>query len=517
MQFYTFKNIPYAAPPVGPLRWREPQPPVVNTTLIDGSYGPSCIQTGIGDPKNIQGFTGPTSEDCLYLDVYVPGDALRSNDTKPLPVIHWFYGGGYVYGTKDLYTGLNLLQTSRNSIIFIASNYRLGALGFLGGSTQERLGLPNAGFHDMRAALNWTATHIQLLGGDPANVTAFGESAGAGGILHLITAEGGTLDPFFRHAVLQSPAFDTRWDRGGRVEELFANFSAAAGCSGGAQDEGEEQVMQCLRAADPEKLREANDACAYTPYKERSAVLLSHVRDEAASYVDDSVKTDDDFARYMRYYYPVDAVPEAIAQRYPGPDAENGTYGSEGDRLKDVLAASRFVCNIRFLADALLQQNGTTSTTTRVWNMQYSAPPGTHGADVLPSFFFPSLISTNATADFVDGYRSLLTSLAMAGDPNTFKRNNSIPRIPAWPQMDNSTDAFGNVLDVDLFEMELVSDEQNRRSVCDFWIEVAAAVTNAGGYAPPGSVVGQGLVPENGNASRNFGRWLCGAEVEECC
>lgn len=386
----------------------------------------------------------------------------------------------------------------------------------------------------MRAALNWTAQHVAQLGGDPSRITAFGESAGAGGILHLITAGGGTLDPFFRNAILQSPAFDTRWDRGGRVEELFANFSTAAGCGGGAQDEeGEEQViMQCLRAASPEALRKANDACASTPYKERSAyqpvadggfvrqaaalelragrawprlgsVLLSHVRDEAASYVDDSVKTDADFGRYVEYYYPVDGVPEAVEQRYPGPGAENATYDSQGDRLKAVLAASRFVCNIRYLADALL--NGTTNT--RVWNMQYSAPPGTHGADVLPSFFFPSLISTNATADFVDGYRSLLTSLAMAGDPDAFKRNNSVPRIPAWPQVDNSTDAFGNVLDVGLFEMGLVSDEQNKRSVCDFWIEVAAAVTNAGGYAPPGSVVGQGLVPDNGNTSRNFGRW----------
>ncbi|KAL1615512.1 hypothetical protein SLS56_011800, partial [Neofusicoccum ribis] len=89
--FYTFKNIPFAAPPIDDLRWREPQPPSSNSTLIDGSYGPSCVQTGIGNPDNIEGIAGPESEDCLYLDVYVPGDAFRSNDTR-LPVIHWFYG-----------------------------------------------------------------------------------------------------------------------------------------------------------------------------------------------------------------------------------------------------------------------------------------------------------------------------------------------------------------------------------------------------------------------------------------
>lgn len=91
VQFYVFNNIPFAAPPVGDLRWREPELPSANSSLIDGSYGPSCVQTGIGSPDNIEGISGPESEDCLYLDVYVPGDAFRSNNTK-LPVIHWFYG-----------------------------------------------------------------------------------------------------------------------------------------------------------------------------------------------------------------------------------------------------------------------------------------------------------------------------------------------------------------------------------------------------------------------------------------
>lgn len=515
--FYVFNNIPFAAPPVGDLRWREPELPSANSTLIDGSYGPSCVQTGIGSPDNIEGISGPESEDCLYLDVYVPGDAFRSNNTK-LPVIHWFYGGGYVFGSKDLYSGLNLIQTSNNTIIYVASNYRLGAYGFLGGATMERDGLPNAGFWDQRAALNWTKQHISLLGGDSEQITAFGESAGAGSILHHITAFGGTQDPLFNRAIVQSPAFDFKWDRAGAMERQFQNFTSAAGCAG--------QGVDCLRRASAKALKAANDNCSHTPYtnrgayqpapdgrfvrqmaplelrsgnywKELDSVILSHVKDETYSYVDKSVKTDDDFNRYVEYYFPVDGVPELIERQYPSSDSSNSTFDSEGDRLHDMLLGNRFVCNIRYLADALAPQ-------TKVWNMQYSAPPGTHGADVLPSFFFPSLISPNATGLFVDAYRSLLTSLARAGNPNTHKRKSSIPSIPDWPQVDNRTEEFGNVLDVDLFDMELIRDAQNSQPTCNFWIQIAAAVTNTNGYAPPGSAVAQELLPESGNSSRNF-------------
>lgn len=386
----------------------------------------------------------------------------------------------------------------------------------------ESQGLPNAAFWDQRAALNWTNQHITRVGGDPDHVTAFGESAGAGSIIHHITAFGGTQHPLFQRAILQSPAFDFKWDRAGLMERQFQNFTAAAGCAG--------QGIDCLRKASPEALKKANDDCSYTPYSQRGAyqpaadgvfvrqmaplelkaghywkgldsVILSHVKDEAASYIDDSVQTDDDFNRYVEYYFPVDGVPRLIEAQYPGVDARNSTYAAESDRLRDMLAGNRFVCNIRHLADAL-------APAANVWNMQYSAPPGTHGADVFPTFFVPSLIDPNATALFVDGYRSLLTSLARAGNPNAFKRNGSIPSIPAWPRVDDGAAQFANVLDVDLFSVGLVGDPQNSRELCDFWIQVAAAVTNLGGYAPPGGAVAQALLPDTENSSRNFGGFV---------
>lgn len=90
-------------------------------------------------------------------------------------------------------------------MIFVTGNYRLGALGWLSGTTMEKNGAPNVGLWDQRAVFSWVQSYISLLGGDPTKVTAMGESAGAGSIIHHLVAEGGTLDPMFTKAIIQSP------------------------------------------------------------------------------------------------------------------------------------------------------------------------------------------------------------------------------------------------------------------------------------------------------------------------
>lgn len=116
----------------------------------------------------------------------------------------------------------------------------------------ENEGLPNTGLYDQRAALQWIHDHISLVGGDPTQVSAWGESAGAGSILHQLVAFGGTQDPLFTKAVMQSPAFQYRFDRKGGLEQSFLNFTELAGCSG--------QGVACLRAASAETLKNANTA-----------------------------------------------------------------------------------------------------------------------------------------------------------------------------------------------------------------------------------------------------------------
>ncbi len=114
----------------------------------------------------------------------------------------------------------------------------------------EREGLPNAGFYDQRAVLQWIQDYIQLVGGDKSQVSAWGESAGAGSIMHHLTAFGGTQDPLFSRALLQSPAFEILWDRRGLLEDVYQNFSSLAGCEG--------KGVECLRAADEATLQDAN-------------------------------------------------------------------------------------------------------------------------------------------------------------------------------------------------------------------------------------------------------------------
>ncbi|KAK5661966.1 hypothetical protein OQA88_10077 [Cercophora sp. LCS_1] len=150
-------------------------------------------------------------EDCLFLDVYVPGKALRNPSLK-LPVVVWIFGGAYMFGEKSmpnlpLYDGSGMMGTVDNGMIFVSMNYRLPTFGWLGGTTVEREGVPNAGLWDQRAAFQWVRDHIHLLGGDPTKVTAVGESAGAGSIIHHLVGNGGELDPLLSKAILQSPAF----------------------------------------------------------------------------------------------------------------------------------------------------------------------------------------------------------------------------------------------------------------------------------------------------------------------
>ena len=116
----------------------------------------------------------------------------------------------------------------------------------------ENQGLPNAGLYDQRAVLQWIQDHISLIGGDKSQVSAWGESAGAGSILHHLTAFGGTQDPLFSRAVLQSPAYEFLFDRKGSLEQTFQDFAGFAGCAG--------QGVSCLRNANTKALSDANEA-----------------------------------------------------------------------------------------------------------------------------------------------------------------------------------------------------------------------------------------------------------------
>jgi carboxylesterase type B len=180
-----FGGLPYAAPPVGNLRWAPPEPaaPWAPAKLDATQFGPDCWQ--VVDPLlNPGADERQMSEDCLYLNIYAPAGASSSHKSNWKPVMVWLHGGAFQQGgaRRPEYDGRRLAE--RGTVV-VTLNYRLGALGFLVSSTDGVYG--NFGLMDQRAALHWVKDNIAHFGGDPENVTLFGESAGAVmTLLHLM-------------------------------------------------------------------------------------------------------------------------------------------------------------------------------------------------------------------------------------------------------------------------------------------------------------------------------------------
>jgi para-nitrobenzyl esterase len=182
----VFKNIPFAAPPVGDLRWRAPQPAAPWSGVRDASkFGPICMQAP--RPKGMAYEKLPESEDCLSLNVWSPNTA---PGTK-LPVMVWIYGGAFRGGgsAMSIYDGMELAQ---HGVVVVTLNYRLGWFGFLDLPTlaAEHPDEPhgNYGLLDQIVALKWVQANITAFGGDPSNVTIFGESAGGMSVNDLMVS-----------------------------------------------------------------------------------------------------------------------------------------------------------------------------------------------------------------------------------------------------------------------------------------------------------------------------------------
>jgi len=197
----VFRGIPFAAPPIGPLRFRAPQPLEpwhgVRSAL---SFGPAAAQ-GTSKVPGMEA-TGPKSEDCLYLNVYTP-----ARDGKKRPVMFWIHGGAFRLGTASapIYDGRPLAL--RGDVVVVTTNYRLGALGYL--SLHEHGGArfgasANCGQLDQIAALRWVNDNIERFGGDPGNVTIFGESAGGMAVAALLCMP--AAHGLFHRAISQSGA-----------------------------------------------------------------------------------------------------------------------------------------------------------------------------------------------------------------------------------------------------------------------------------------------------------------------
>jgi para-nitrobenzyl esterase len=237
-RFQKFLGLPYAAPPLRELRFAPPAPPAKwNGVRVADRQSPACLQfepTGVREEQTL-------SEDCLYLDVYRPRDA---KPASRLPVMVWFHGGGNTQGTGVIYGG-GTMATKTDTII-VTVNYRLGALGYLAHpalSAETPGGSGNYGLMDQLASLRWVHRNIGSFGGDPGNVTIYGQSAGGGAacsMLALPSAKG-----LFHKAIVESSPCTNPRTTLAAGEESGVKFATAVGCTDPAT------VVECLRKAWP--------------------------------------------------------------------------------------------------------------------------------------------------------------------------------------------------------------------------------------------------------------------------
>ena len=241
----AFKNIPYAAPPLGELRWRPPQPAQDWQGIRDAShFGQACLQPMVEglNPELI-----PGSEDCLKLNVYKPKSG------KNLPVMVWIHGGALLEGsaTEPYYTPIALVQ---HGVIVVTLDYRLGKLGFFAPrelaeeATKNNEPVGNYGSMDQIAALKWVRENIGTFGGDPDNVTIFGQSAGGRSVTWLMTspASEGLFHKAIAESAQQTPLRGQTEQRYGLAptQQLDAEYMASLG----ARD------LQAMRALPADKL-----------------------------------------------------------------------------------------------------------------------------------------------------------------------------------------------------------------------------------------------------------------------
>jgi para-nitrobenzyl esterase len=205
----TFKGIPFAAPPVGALRWKAPQPAASWTGIRKAAdYGPRCMQGNIYDDMRF--FDAGPSEDCLYLNLWMPEAAYdgREPEQIKLPVMVWIYGGGFQAGaTSEPRQDGGML--SRRGVMVVSLNYRMGVFGYFShpelAAESGRNASGNYGLLDQAAALRWVRDNVAAFGGDPDNVTIFGESAGSLSVSALMASP--LSKGLFRRAIGESGAF----------------------------------------------------------------------------------------------------------------------------------------------------------------------------------------------------------------------------------------------------------------------------------------------------------------------
>ncbi|KAH7466618.1 hypothetical protein FOMA001_g16031 [Fusarium oxysporum f. sp. matthiolae] len=561
-QIYLFENVRFGSKPVRFGASSFPSGPgesvpdntdclQVNPQVLSNAPGG---KTPLGDPNrdfgpdNFEAAKAPDwngNEDCLFLDVYVPRSVFDNPGSKPLPVTVWFYGGAYAFGTKrmkklglnngPLYSGKTLIEATDYKTIFVAGNYRLGAFGWLAGSYMQKYGLPNAGLYDQNLLLQWVQKYIGQVHGDNTAVSAWGESAGGGSILHHLIRGNGKNDPLFTRFVTQSPAFEWAWDnsKDGQLDQVYQNFSKSLGCN-------DLNDISCIR--DPsiplDKLGMANVKLFETVKQTGlfpigpsvdgawiktiptlafakgnfwpgiKSTIVSHCANDAERFTPSSVVDNATFYGFLEKFLPgqnLGSVRAKIAKQYNCTTDFKGNYSL---CLRNVIRDASFTCNTRDLLDAYPKQ---------AYAMNYGFPNDSlayHASDLIPLFANAGILGQIAIMikailkcslwdaniwagklrDTIrDRYLGYFASFALYGNTDSDGKGDT-----GWPVVDGSGKLFSKVMKPSQDGWNLVQDEQNSEDGCAFWRTIA-----------------QDLVPKSGNSEWNLEEVDVDSNVQE--
>ena len=246
--YISFKGIPYAAPPLGDLRFAPPVPTATRSEeLVADEFGGSCVQPSVPLP----GFgVAESEEDCLYLNIY------RPTSEGSYPVMVWIHGGAFELGSGDSYDPVRLVA---QGTVVVTINYRLGILGFLAhdslSAEGDGTGSGSYGIMDQQAALRWVQGNIEGFGGDPENVTIFGESAGGHSVLTQLVSPS-AMD-LFAKAIVESGSYRPTQRTLAQAEAQGAQIAGDLGCSKSPD------VAACLRAVPVENIVMAQSSNGY--------------------------------------------------------------------------------------------------------------------------------------------------------------------------------------------------------------------------------------------------------------
>lgn len=480
-QSRAFLGIPYAAPPIGDLRWKSPAPHAAwAETFAAKTKGKPCLQG-----KTIgTGIEPSSAEDCLTLNVWTPDRPTASN----LPVLVWIHGGGFTIGSgsDNMYDGRVLSE--QTGMVVVTINYRLGPLGFL---ALPELETENAngssggyGIEDQRAALEWVKANIASFSGDPTRVTLFGESAGGiSTCAHIVSPPSKGL---FQRAIIESGPCDSALPKD-QAHAQGAMYVEAIGCKD-APD-----VLACLRGKTGEEALLAlpddgdflfGDGPKWYPtvdgynLPDRQGKLLeAGAFEKAPTILGTNANEGSLFFALNNTQVPDEATFIANVDKVvPGKGAEIlahypvATYGTYKDAAIAAVGDAGFVCQTRRMARAFAKAG----SPTWLYHFTYAPPDSLlgpigsfHAAEVKYVFGNSSLLSPQPLTDeelvmsaAIQGYWS---RLAAKGDPNG-------EGALAWPAYDATKDEH---LQIDL---ALSQEAKLHSELCDWWDTIPVTI-----------------------------------------